>query len=222
MLMSEGTHTGSVDLTAFRVDLLPASVRQRRYLLTSLRWWSIVWTFVLLGTFYVCLNCGRELQNLQETASRLQAEAAPVKTVDERNQVLQQEIMQIRERESWLTESDSSQTLQLVGIISHAAAQNHGRISVRKLSLFSFERPLPGFETENRSRSKSKKKSEPLPTETRMQLDLTGIAIDDVAVASFVSSLRDSGVFESVDLQSSLSQQFNGQDTREYSVSCVY
>ena len=55
-----------------------------------------------------------------------------------------------------------------------------------------------------------------------MQLTLTGSAVDDLAVSSFVAWLRESEVFETVELRSSESVELNEHNARKYLVACVY
>ena len=152
-------------------------------------------------------------------AKVLSAATAPLKKLQNELTSMQDEVKSIRERESWLVESDSQQTLQLMGIISHAAARNDGRINVQNMTLASIERPVETGEPKPTSR---KRKSKDIETEHRMQLTLSGYAVDDLSVASFVAGLREAGVFESVELKSSESQLFQNHETRQYDVSCIY
>ncbi|MGN6545523.1 MAG: PilN domain-containing protein, partial [Aureliella sp.] len=62
-----------------------------------------------------------------------------------------------------------------------------------------------------------KAKSQP----TSSTLSLSGIAQDDAAVTRFVSSLREAGVFDQVDLKAS--SQVAGEDGgRQYQLECRY
>lgn len=204
-----------------QLNLLPPSVVRKRYLISRLKIWGAVCLATLLFTFYFCLSRQRQLSELQNNAVWLHATTTPLREIEAENRRMELQIRRIKERESWLTDSDSSQTLQLLGLISHATGENHGRVSVRTLALNTIDRPvMPLPNAENRPVNAKEKAK--IKYEQRMQLDLTGVAVDDIAVASFVSALRDSGVFESVELKSSLSHLFDGQEVREYSVSCLY
>lgn len=197
-------------------DLLPTSVVNRRLLVPRMKAWCCIWLLTAVAMIGLCLHRGRSLTGMRLESALLNAQAKPLREVQASQKKMRAEVQRIRDRESLLTESDSSQTLQLVGIVSQAAKRNEGRVSVQAFRLTSIEteitpdKPLP---------RKSKKKPEVLK---QTQLELDGVAINDVAVASFVAMLRESGVFESVELKSTLSAVVNDHETRQYRVACIY
>lgn len=194
------------------LNLLPDSVTNRRVALRHFIVWAVVWTVTGIGVFSLSTEEHRRLADLESRSVRLEVLTAPVKLTRTQLVGLQVRIQDIEERESWLVDSDSQQTLQLIGIISGAAAQVQGRVSVDTLNLAEFDREIPvsGNSTDE-------------PTiEHRMKLNLNGLAVDDLAVASFVAGLRDTGVFESVELHSSISEIVEQHSSRRYDVSCVY
>ena len=197
-------------------ELLPDSVVNRRFLTSRLRLWTGVWFITTLATLYVCCAQEQRMTDLRLTADSLAAQSAPLTVLQNEQRQMQKEVAAIQERESWLVESDSQQALQLLGIISQAAANNHGRISVRSLNLNSFERAIDDDDQENARGNEEKQ------LEQRMKLNLSGVAVDDLSVASFVAGLRESGVFESVELRSSERQVFENHESRQYDVTCVY
>ncbi|MEO2013257.1 MAG: hypothetical protein ABGZ53_02700 [Fuerstiella sp.] len=203
-------------------NLLPMSIVHRRCLTFRLKRWAAVWLVVLFATVFVSLSQLQTLSELECTAAKLAAKSGPLRAIAAEQQQMAQEVEVIKERESWLTDSDSSQTLQLLGIISSAAQKNKGRISVQTLSVMSFDRPVVTPESGTRTNTRSRGSNEEEVLEQKMQLDLNGIAVNDLAVASFVAFLRESGVFESVELKSSIGQIFNHHETRGYEVTCVY
>ena len=194
------------------LNLLPDSVTNRRAALRHFLAWAVVWGVSGICAFSLSTAEQRRLADLESRSGRLEALAAPVKRTRAQLVGLQERIQDIEERESWLVDSDSQQTLQLIGIISAAAAQVQGRVSVDTLHLAGFDREIPPPEN-----------STDEPTiEHRMKLELNGLAVDDLAVASFVAGLRDTGVFESVELHSSISEVVEQHPSRRYDVSCVY
>ena len=102
-------------------DLLPVSVKNRRFAVSSLKWWAAIWVVTGLAAFYFCLERNRSMAELATAVARVEAQADPLRKIRAQERSMQKEITQIRQRESWLTESDSGQTLQLLGIISNAA-----------------------------------------------------------------------------------------------------
>ena len=200
-------------------ELLPLSVRNRRFCERGLKIWGIIWILTALGTFHVCQKQSRYLTDLAASATSIEQQAEPLREMRREASGMRAEIKRIQERQSWLTESDSGQTLQLLGIVSQAAAEVDGRINVQNMNLHSIERVIGPVEETPKRGSKSKKKPE---TEQRMELNLAGFAVDDIAVASFVAGLRDASVFESVELKSSVSQLREEQEARQYEVTCIY
>jgi hypothetical protein len=203
-------------------NLLPETVVHRRFLLSRLKGWATIWFVVFVTTIFICLSQLQMLSDLEHTAAELAAECGPLREIAAEQQKMAKEVEAIRERESWLTDSDSSQTLQLLGIISSATQKNNGRISVRTLNVASFDRPVETTKSATGRTPAKRSSNEDVVHEQRMQLDLNGIAVNDLAVASFVAFLRESGVFESVELKSTVSQIFNNHETRGYEVTCIY
>lgn len=200
-----------------QTELLPISVRNRRFCERSLKIWGMVWIVTALATFHVCQQQSRYLTDLAASAATVEQQAQPLRDMRREAVGMRAEIKRIQERQSWLTESDSGQTLQLLGIVSHAAAEVDGRINVQNMNLQAIERAIASVEEKPKQGPGSKPE-----TEQRMQLELAGFAVDDIAVASFVAGLRDASVFESVELKSSVSQLREEQEARQYEVTCIY
>lgn len=199
-------------------NLLPHSVQNHRYVVVWLKRWSVVWLATAMVTTWFGIARQRHLLDLKLTAAHLAAEAAPIRDLKTQCLALNNEISIIRERESWLTDSESHQMLQLLGIISSATAAADGRINVQSLALAQTE-PPPQRST--KPTAPRQKKQPDIPVR-RTELSLNGFAVDDLAVASFVAGLREAGVFESVELKSSAGQILNNHETRQYDVLCVY
>lgn len=200
-----------------QADLLPVSVNNRRSVERALITWGVLWVIAGVATFYLCHQHAQHLDRLEATAQAIEAQAKPLNDVRRKAAVMRADIKRIQERESWMTESDSGQTLQLLGIVSQAAGRIEGRLNVESMNLQAFEREIIQPETSKRTDPKSRPKSE-----QRMKLDLAGHAVDDLAVASFIAGLRDAGVFESVELKSSVSQVREEFETRHYEATCIY
>jgi hypothetical protein len=183
----------------------------------QLKLWLVVWLAVSMAVGYVCFQRWAELIVLEQQSTFAGIASQPVLEVRKQQQVISKEIELIRERESWLTDRASGESIQILGIISQSTQANQGRVSVQNMELTTVERTIPG----PAQTGDGKKPPEPI-VEQRTQLDLTGIAIDDLAVASFVAGLRESQVFESVELKSSFGQVYKDQNTREYKVTCIY
>jgi len=201
-------------------SLLPPHVASRNFLSSATRTWAIIWGFVVLGTFGYCAIQRDHMDQQQATVDRLAEQAEPLTKLRSEVRRMKAEIKKINEREAWMTEADSNCTLQLIGIISQAGQANNGRINVQDLVLERVEEQI-GEPEKSKSKRKTSTAKKP-QLRQRTTLNLTGYAVDDLAVASFVSMLREARVFESVELKSSLSQVFQGHETRQYQVACVY
>ena len=201
------------------LNLLPESVRKTRIVVSRMKCWGLTWLVMVIVSISVCIVSGQNRQHLEATAARLASQADPLRKIQSEQKAMQREAQQILKREAWMTDADSNQTLALMGIVSQAASRNQGRISVHDLKLTSFERPVANDRPTAAGKRASKEKVE---VEQRMQLELNGHAVDDLAVASFVAVLREADVFESVELRSSVSEVLNNHETRHYEVTCVY
>ena len=199
------------------LNLLPLSFRARQLVSTYVRAWGLVWLLCAVGIGYGCFHRWNHLLILEQDAAFAAVSSQPIRDFQSEHRAIIKDIEKIEERESWLTDSDSREAMQIIGIISHSAGATHGRVSVQNLELNAIERTAVARKDPEQPQTKQ----EPV-IEQRMQLDLTGIADDDLAVASFVAGLRDSGVFESVELKSSFTQIFDEHNSREYNVSCIY
>ena len=94
--------------------------------------------------------------------------------------------------------------ITLVGLVSRAAAQCDSRVSVQRLAVQQRQSVL----TEK--------------TNSVDLLELEGIAVNHLDVTRFVAALRDSRVFQQVQLKYSESQKQNQIEAQRYRVECTY
>lgn len=119
--------------------------------------------------------------------------------------------------QSLLGDLDSAERpLTLVGIVSHSAASTQARLQVQRFTMQRQEitAPTSGETTKNDTQEPE--------TIVQTTLELSGIALDDMAVARFITALRETGVFVQVELKSSLSTQIADNPAKEYLVRCTF
>ena len=101
--------------------------------------------------------------------------------------------------------------MQLIGLISTATSAVEGTIQLHSFQLTQSEAVKSGTPVGSASQNAP-----------RMKLGLQGYAVDDLALSRFVSQLRSTGVFETVELQTSSNVQLVAGNARQYVVECQY
>ena len=192
------------------LNLLPWQFRCRLLARSRVRQWSVVWGISFLITVGVCalthlqLEAGRrELQVQHDTSS-------PLKSLQTQNEQIRARLDQLHSHQSLLVLLEQTQQpLWLIGLVSRHARNGGGRLQVQNFSLKQLQPAL-------------RSGTEGIDSHNLAQLTLKGIAVDDLAVARFIVGLRDSGIFDSVELKSSIRTQVENISAREYSVECTF
>ena len=199
-------------------DLLPGAIAARRYLGRKTKQWLFIWAVCAAVLVAVSVIRHKERNDIRHLASRLEERTQPLRKLDQERAQMERHVKEAQSRETWLSNADSNPALQLLGIISHASAENQGRVSVDNFQLRQVEIKVKDDKRSAAANGKSGKQA----VREVMQLTLTGSAVDDLAVSSFVAWLRESEVFETVELRSSESVELNEHNARKYLVACVY
>ncbi|MCH7685221.1 MAG: hypothetical protein IH899_00820 [Planctomycetes bacterium] len=205
-------------------NLLPLDFR--RWLLVKIRLlqWSLVWGLSLLAlvALWAAKSVDRHTQTRQ--LQTLERQCDPLREMNEDNNRVRERLAELEQRQSLLADLDTVQyPLLLVGIVSQGTHRSHSRVQVRDFSLAPVT-PVSAKSTKSASQVKNKNNEKQTEeyVSARMRLTLKGIALDDLAVAQFIVALRDTGVFNAVELKSSLVTQLAGGPAREYFVECTY
>jgi len=192
------------------LNLLPWQFRCRLLARSRVRHWSVVWAISCLILVGVCglthlqLEAGRRDLQVQRDKS------APLKALQTQNEQIRARLAQLHSHQSLLVLLDrTQQPLWLIGLVSRHARNGGGRLQVQDFSLKQLQ-PAPRSRTEGIDRN------------DLAHLTLKGIAVDDLAVARFIVGLRDSGIFDSVELKSSIGTQVKNKSAREYLVECTF
>ena len=183
------------------LNLMPMRYRRGQLIRRRLKQWSVLWLLaagctVLLGwTQWSQYQAGAaELESLRIRYEPLEAMKGDVA-------VLQEKIDALQRRESLaLSLADERSMLGLVGLLSQARKACDGRISIGRLGL-------------NRSGNSQSATS---------VLTLTGVAVDDIAVARFARALHEADAFTSVDLKSTGIATVGETEARTYTIECTF
>lgn len=197
------------------VNLLPQKTRVKIQFRRMLRSYAVVWGLAgLIVSAYALTQFGQLWQANRELAL-LEERCQPVYSLQKAIARDQKQMKLVQAQLEKLSElQPANHFMDLLGVLVQATKAEPGRLHIQRLSLLSGQMPTvaPGA-----SSNAKKAKSQP----TTSTLSLSGIAQDDAAVTRFVSSLREAGVFDQVDLKAS--SQVAGEDGgRQYQLECRY
>jgi Tfp pilus assembly protein PilN len=192
------------------VNLLPWQFRYGMLRRTRLRQWSWVWGASLLvaaGLWHwktVRLNEQRHALQLRQRIAK------PVQLMTLETSRFQARLAELGGRQSLLRELQAEKVpFRIMGVVSRSARHCSGRVAVRHLELSRKEAPPP---------------SQGIPVNAAAADDvllvLDGVAADNLAISEFVMQLRGTGVFERVELKSTLTAQGPDGATRSYKIVC--
>ena len=204
-------------------NLLPLDFRRRLLVKIRLLQWSFVWglSLIAFAALWAATSVDRQAQTRQ--LQTLERQCDPLRKMNADNKRVRARLAELEQRQSLLADLDTVQyPLLLIGIVSRGTHHSHARVQVRDFSLAPVALLSPkSTKSANQVKKKNEKQAEE-NVSARMRLTLKGIALDDLAVAQFIVALRDTGVFNAVELKSSLVTQLAGGQAREYFVECTY
>lgn len=211
------------------LNLLPWKLRCRMLLRQRIRQWAMVWSALAVCSVLMYAQSWTGLTTAQEELEVWQRRAVAVQSVQEQNAKLQRKIAALQERLVKYGHLNSEQIgFQLLATISQSSGAVDGKIQVQKLAFRQFQVPeappaaAPGTPAAPVSAPVPGAPVKPPKMRDVRTLSLTGVAANNLAVAQFVSSLRDSGAFQSVDLKSSLGSKAAVGRMRNYQVECSF
>lgn len=185
------------------INLLPMKFRRRQLVTQIAKSWLFLYGFaallIMVGAWWTWNQ--NSAQKIVLNAVKLQY--APVERLVSESERYRAETESMQQRERLALElSRHRSILALMGRLSISAKNCDGKVSIKEMILDS-ELGL---------------KDEP----AQSKLTLTGVGTDDVAIAHFVAELRDSEMFESVQLTSSGSTVIEDYESKLYSLECTY
>jgi hypothetical protein len=198
------------------LNLLPIGFLRARLVRRRLALWAPVWAAVGLLAVANWWTSYSACAAAAHTFEIRQQQYEPTRKLSSENSRMRQRIDELNNRETMLGElSESHPPLAGVTLVGRCAAQCEGRVRVHHLLL---ERNVAAA-------SNSKRKlpgAQSAAAGDRSQLTLEGVGLDNVAVATFVESLRDTGAFLNVELKSTIRSGDESGAMRQFVVVCEY
>ena len=192
------------------INLLPSSFRKQQILRKRIIQWTIATCVVLV---FGWLLHWHELHEQSAQAQRLEGlvrEHQPTRTMLHELVGMRQQLVDLQQQESIARElEDQRNALVLLGLIGEAAKKTNGRLRVTKMELTNFQHIV------NPDRENSR-------GEERATLLLSGVSLDNPAVAEVLESLQDSGVFRHVELVTLKQRESGGVALRDYQLRCEF
>lgn len=200
------------------MNLLPLGFRKKMTRRRILRRWLVVWILCVVAGSSASLASWVGLAHVQSEFKRLEAEASPLRKLRSENVRLTQEIDAIQRRESILEDVNGiDQPLNFLALISQIAQSTNDNLLIHRLTITEAEEAIKKTKSTGR---KAPVAQQQLTAKRFIQVQLSGIATDDSAVATFVTGLRESEAFRSVELKSSATLPLPHGNGRQYEVVC--
>lgn len=220
-------------------NLLPFEYRQRQLLRRRLVQWCALWglcALVIAGAWW-----GKRLHYRIMVRNRQAAERSflPLAELAQQSQALRNELAELHAKGTILGQLHHDRPLlSLMGLVSRSAQECRGRLVVRKMR---FERQQPGtaddsaraatarsaFAAAGRAHRPGERAGSLAASDSPLTgaqawgtVVIEGEALDNLAVATFVVQLRDSGMFRRVELKSTQGTTTATGSLRSYVVEC--
>lgn len=180
------------------LNLLTDRFRLRMLLRRRLRQWGAVCAVV--GAVSLGWTGWRvlDVRALHAQLTDRQAVAAPLARMQGESRRIQKQLDVLNRRQSLLALLEQGKLpYQVVAVISRSTRQCEGQVQVRELLLSRHQVEKPAAAAPSGRPTAAKPE-----TMERILLTLKGVAADNLAVARFVTALRESAAFEHVDLRS--------------------
>ncbi len=201
------------------INLLPQKTRLKnqyyRLLSSYLKVWSIAGVVALSLIAFQLRNFCEARYRLNLLAVRCQ----PLNSLQQQLSDSHQRKLKLQIEVNMLEQlQPTDHSIELLSVLVREMRSETGRLRLQRLSL---QRALALMAAGNTTGPKNATAAKSTAQFTNT-LSLQGVADDDAAVAKFVSGLRDSRVFERVDLKSSTQGVASGRTTRHYQLECLY
>jgi len=201
------------------VNLLPSAIVWRRLMLKRIRQWGCVyclmgisilgWNSPLLGKWWNGLSELREMQSASEPIRQMQSD-----------QVRQsQEAVALEKKTSQLRAAIcQDRTNALLGIVAIGARSTDDAIQIQEMQM------LVSTKSNEAIMATGPNQSPPVaskPARHERQLTLRGIATEGEAITALMESLKDSQVFEKVELRSTQGRFVSEKTVQEFQLECL-
>jgi Tfp pilus assembly protein PilN len=191
------------------INILPASFRRQLVLRNRCVQWTAIIAVVLVGGWGWHRIEMREHSQLSRRLDALSREHAPTQTMLKQVVDMRQRLKDLEQQEAVAKELETQRnTLTLLGVISNAAQKTKGRLRVTKMDLKDFQNVRPVANAG----------AAPAPG----GLVLSGVSLDNPAVAELLDGLQHSGIFSNVELLKLKEREDKSVSLRDYEVRCEF
>ncbi len=199
-------------------NLLTWRFRQYMLIRRRLTQWSVVWgVAALIALSWWQLRVHR-VKAADKRVTVMETRYSPLKQMQSENERITDQLTKMNSHESLLTRLDDEQVpYRLLALVSLQVSERSGSVRIESFQL-----------TQNDSGSASATSGPENDGgrddfgRTQTRLEVRGIATDNMAISLFVAGLRDTGVFESVELKSSVGERVDNQRTQSFITVCEY
>lgn len=196
------------------VNLVPWKCRRRQLLKRRLKQWiwpaALAATILLAGTAVAWSG----YRSARAQADQLEQDYAPVERLRGENDALRTRLAELDRQLAVLRQLETPRPpLALLERVSRAAQSCEGKLRVESLLASSAEAA---------SSPTAEKSAKAIPPGSSGTASIKGIAQDNLAVARFVASLRQSKAFERVELKGTEKRTSDGPSVCTFVVECVY
>ena len=191
------------------INILPASYRRQQIIRNrAVQWTTIVVAVLATGWTWHWLEM-REQTYLSQRLEVLSREHAPTRMMFKQLVDMRHQLKELQQQESVAKELETQRNaLTLLGVISNTAQKTKGRLRVTKFELTNFQN---AGKTDAAAAGNS-----PPPG----GLVLSGVSLDNPAVAELLDGLQHSGIFSHVELLKL--KERDGLTLRDYEVRCEF
>jgi hypothetical protein len=190
------------------INLLPPSYRRQQIVRRRAAQWSgVICTVLALGWAWHWYEL-REYRELSQRFEVLAREHRPTQVMLSQLVDMRQKLVDLKQQDTIASELEHHRNaLTLLGAISDATKKTNGRLRVTQLQLTNFQ-PIQGS-------------PDAAGAETG-GLVLTGVSIDNPAVAELLDGLQNAGIFSRVELLTLKERETDDTLLRDYEVRCEF
>jgi len=212
------------------VNLLPFEYRQRRLVHRRMVQWCVLWGLCVLVVAAACWAKRFHYRSIVRNQEAAERSYLPLAELAVESQKLRKELAELRAKGTVLGQlHDQRPLLSLLALCSRSAEACGGRLVVRSLH---FERRSAASGGSTRLAAATPRRNGPRAGERKAAgtaprddnawgvVVVEGEALDNLAVATFVVQLRDSGMFRRVELKSTQGAATATGTVRKYVVEC--
>lgn len=189
------------------INLLPQSFRRQQIVRKrAVQWISIISVVLATGWGWHWFEL-REAKELSQELAGLSREHAPTQTMLKQLEGMRRQLVELQQQESVAKELDCQRNaLTVLGVISDTARKTKGRLRLAKFDLSNFQSGQVGAGVNGAQAS---------------SLVLSGVSLDNSAVAELLDGLQKSSIFSRVEVTL---KEREDKDAllRDYEVRCEF